>query len=72
MRIVTLVSLVVFGLLVIAILLPSARDKGVSGWWTRVRYQVDFYARAVLALACLLGFVWYVLLPLFGWRPPQP
>jgi hypothetical protein len=71
-RIGTLIPLVVIGLLLVAILLPSARDKSVSAWWTRVRYQLDFYARATLALACLAGFVWYVLLPLFGWRPTHP
>ena len=52
-----------------AVLLPSQHDTSVAAWWTRVRYQIDFFARAVLALACLAAFVWYVLLPMMGWQP---
>jgi hypothetical protein len=29
---------------------------------------MNFFARVALALAGIAGIVWYVLLPLFGWR----
>jgi len=61
--------LIVLGLLLIALVLPSKRDTSVAAWWARVRLQMNFFARAALALACLAGIVWFVLLPLFGWRP---
>ena len=60
--------LIVLGLLLIALLLPSRRDASVAAWWARVRYQMIFFARIALALACVAGIVWFVLLPLFGWR----
>ena len=68
MRPVVLAFLVVLGLLLIALVLPGKRDTSIAAWWARVRYQFDFSVRAVLALACIAGFVWYVLLPLLGWR----
>ena len=58
--------LVVLGLLAIALLLPSKRDTSVRAWWTRVRYQTIFIIRIALALACIAGIVWFVLMPLFG------
>ena len=60
--------LMVLGLLLIALLLPSKRDTSVRAWWVRVRYQMIWFARIALALACVAGIVWFVLLPLFGWR----
>jgi len=36
----------------------------VAAWWLRVRHQIDFFARVVLALAGVAAIVWYVLLPL--------
>jgi hypothetical protein len=33
-----------------------------------VRYQTIWFARIALALVCVAGIVWFVVLPLFGWR----
>ena len=60
--------LVVLGLLLIALLLPSKRDTSVAGWWTRVRYDLDRYVRTLIALVCLSAIVWLIVLPLLGWR----
>ena len=68
MRIIVIPFLVVVGLLLIALVLPSKQDTSVAAWWARVRYQMNFFARVALALAGVAGIVWYVLLPLFGWR----
>jgi len=65
MRVVVIPFLVAVGLLLIALVLPSKQDTSVAAWWARVRYQMNFFARVALALACI---VWYVLLPFFGWR----
>jgi hypothetical protein len=54
--------------LLIALLLPSKRDVSVAAWWARVRYQMIVLARITLALACAAGIVWFVVLPLIGWR----
>jgi hypothetical protein len=67
-RVIVIPFLVAVGLLLIALVLPSKQDTSVAAWWTRVRYQMNFFARVVLALACIGGLVWYVLLPFFGWR----
>jgi hypothetical protein len=68
MRLVIVPLLIAAGLLVVALLLPSKRDTSVAAWWTRVCYQVNFAARVVLALALLAGVIWFVVLPMFGWR----
>ena len=68
MRLVTIPLLVAFALLVIALLLPGKRDTSVSAWWARVRYQADHFMRMALLAACVVAIVWYVLLPLLGWR----
>lgn len=68
MRILAIPFLVVLGLLLVALMLPSKRDTSVAAWWARVRYQGVFFARVVLALALLGCVVWYVLLPMLGWR----
>ena len=68
MRILVIPFLVVVGLLLIALVLPSKRDTSVAAWWTRIRYQLNYFARVALALAGIVAIVWYVLLPLFGWR----
>jgi hypothetical protein len=67
-RLVAIPLLIACGLLVIALLLPTRRDTSVAAWWARVRYQADFFARLALAGACIAAIVWYVLLPLLGWR----
>jgi hypothetical protein len=67
-RILLVPFLIVAGLLVLVLVLPSKRDTSVGAWWLRVRYQADFFARVALALALVGAIVWYVLLPLFGWR----
>ena len=68
MRVIVIPFLVALGLLIIALVLPSKQDTSVAAWWARVRYQMSFFARIALALACIGGIVWYILLPLFGWR----
>ena len=65
MRVLAVPLLVGLGLLLIVLLLPSKRDTSVSAWWARVRYQTIFIVRLALALACIAGIVWFVLLPLF-------
>ena len=67
MRTVVVAFLIVLGLLLIALVLPSKHDTSVSAWWARVRYQMSFSARAVLALAFVAAIVWFILVPLFGW-----
>jgi hypothetical protein len=67
-RVLVVPLLIVLGLLLIALLLPSKRDAGVAAWWARVRYQMMILARIALALACTAGIIWFVVLPLFGWR----
>jgi hypothetical protein len=61
--------LIVLGLLLVALVLPSQRDTSVAAWWARVRYQANFFARAALAAACIAAVVWFVFLPLLGWHP---
>ena len=72
MRFVVVPLLVVVGLLVIALLLPTPHDRSMAVWWARVRYQAAFFARAALAAACIALLVWYVLLPMLGWRSLTP
>jgi hypothetical protein len=67
MRAVVVAFLIGLGLLLIAFGLPSKRDTSVTAWWTRVRYQMSFFARAALALAFVAAIVRFVLVPLFGW-----
>lgn len=69
MRILLVPLVIVIGLLVIALVLPTRHDRSVALWWTRVRYQADFFARVALVLASIAGLVWYIVLPLLGWRP---
>jgi hypothetical protein len=67
-RIFVVPLLIVLGLSLIALLLPSRRDTGIAVWWARVRYQMIVIVRLALALACGAGIVWFVVLPLLGWR----
>lgn len=60
--------MIVFGLLLIAILLPSKRDTSVAAWWARVLYEINFFVRTGIALAGIGLMVWFVVLPLIGWR----
>jgi hypothetical protein len=59
-------------LLLIALSLPSKRDRNVAAWWARVRHQTVFFARVALALACVAAIVWFVLLPLLAGRSIGP
>lgn len=68
MRILVVPFLIAIGLLVVALLLPSRRDTSVAAWRTRVVWQGQLLARVMLGLALAGGIVWYVLLPLLGWR----
>lgn len=72
MRVLVVPLLIVIGLLVIALVLPTRQDKSVAIWWTRVRYQADFFARVALAVACIAGIVRYVVWPLLGWASIGP
>ena len=66
--VVPLVVLVVLGLLLVALVLPSKSDTTVAAWWTRVRYGVDTFIRSLLALALAAVIVRFIVLPLLGWR----
>ena len=68
LRVLVVPFLVMVGLIVIAVMLPSKGDTSVAAWWARVRVQMGFFARALLALACVWAVVWLVLLPMLGWR----
>ena len=72
MRVLVAPFLIALGLLIVALMLPSKRDTSVGAWWARVCYELNFFARAMLALAFIAGIVWFVLLPMFGWRVPGP
>jgi hypothetical protein len=65
-RVLVVPFLVVVGLLIIALLLPSKRDSSVAAWWARVCGQAIFFARIAVALAFLAVIVWFVLLPMFS------
>jgi hypothetical protein len=71
-RLVVIPLLVVVGLLVIALVLPGRQDKSVALWGRRVLYQANFFARVALVVVGIAGIVWYVLLPLLGWRSIGP
>jgi hypothetical protein len=60
--------LVVLGLLLVALVLPSKRDTSVAAWWTRIRHDLNTGIRVVIAIALLAAIVWLVALPLLGWR----
>jgi hypothetical protein len=60
--------LIVVGLLLIAIVLPSKGDTSVAAWWARVCGQAIFFSRVALALAFLAAIVWFLVLPLLPVR----
>ncbi len=60
--------LIVIGLLLIAILLPSKRDTSAAAWWARVCGEAIFFSRVALALAFLAAIVWFLVLPLLPVR----
>jgi hypothetical protein len=62
---IAIIVAVVVGMLLLALLLPSKRDRNVAGWWRRVQFQADLAARVVLVLAVAYGV--YLLLPILGW-----
>ena len=66
-RLVPIVTLVVLGLLLIALVLPSKGDTTVAAWWARLRRDVGLLIRSLIALASLAAIVWFVL-RLFGSR----
>jgi len=68
-RLVPIVTLVVLGLLLIALVLPSKGDTTLAAWWARMRRDVDLFIRSVIALASLAAIVWIVL-RLFGSSRP--
>jgi len=68
LRVLVIPFLVAVGLIIVAVLLPSRRDTSVATWWARVCVQMMFFARALLAIACVVAVVWFVLLPMLGWR----
>ena len=70
-RIQVFALVIVVGLLLVAVILPSKRDISIAAWWARVRHQIDFFARVVLAFAVLAAIVWYLVLPLLGWQLPS-
>jgi hypothetical protein len=71
-RVLLVPFLIVVGLLLIALLLPSKQDSSVAAWWARVCYQAMFFTRVVLALAFLAAIVWFLVLPMFGLVPAVP
>lgn len=66
--VVPLVVIVVLGLLLVAVLLPSKRDTSFAAWWNRIRRDLDTFGRSLLALILLGVIVRFVLMPLLGWR----
>jgi hypothetical protein len=66
--VVPLVVVVVLGLLLVALVLPSKRDTTVAAWWTRIRHDVDMFVRSLIALVFLAVIVRFIVLPLMGWR----
>jgi uncharacterized membrane protein YciS (DUF1049 family) len=62
------VAVVVLGLFLIALVLPSKRDTSVAAWWTRIQREVGLFIRSLIALVFLAAIAWFVLLRLIGWR----
>jgi hypothetical protein len=69
LRVLVVPFLIVVGLLIIAILLPSKHDSSVAAWWARVCGQAIFFSRVAIAIAFLAAIVWFVVLPMFGLVP---
>ncbi len=67
-----LLVLVVLGLLLVAVVLPSKLDTTVAVWWTRIQHDVGTLIRSVIALRALTAIVWFGVLPLFGWSARGP
>ena len=71
-RVLVVPFLIVLGLLIIALLLPSKHDTSVAAWWARVCGQAIFFSRIAVALAFLAAIVWLLVLPMLGWPPTAP
>jgi hypothetical protein len=63
-RATVLPALIIAGLLLVVLVLPSKRDTSVSAWWNRVRYQAKLWARIAIALMVVVGTVWFIVLPM--------
>jgi hypothetical protein len=66
--VIPLAVVIMLGLLLIALVLPSKRDTTVAAWWTRIQRDVDLFIRSLIALVSLAAIVWFIVLPFFGWR----
>ena len=64
MRATVLPVLIIAGLLLFVLVLPSKRDTSVSAWWHRVRYQAKLATRIALAVMVVVGTVWFIVLPM--------
>ncbi len=60
--------LIFFGLLLIALVLPSKRDTSVAAWWKRVRQTINVAFRVALALMIVAAIIWFVVLPILDWN----
>ncbi len=67
MRATVLPVLIIAGLLLFVLVLPSKRDTSVSAWWNRVRYQAKLVTRIAIVLMVVVGTVWFIVLPMLDW-----
>ena len=67
MRATVLPALIIAGLLLVVLVLPSKRDTSVSAWWHRVRYQAKLATRIAIALTVVVATVWFIVLPMLDW-----
>ena len=67
MRATVLPVLIIAGLLLFVLVLPSKRDTSVSAWWRRVRYQAKLATRIAIVLTVVVATVWFIVLPMLDW-----